>query len=95
MSSVHLTTSNILLDMGNSHHTPDIRLPVARVVNGQPSPWSTWRNLSIRRRFDELMEPIRPGLQVAAMYVVGLFPIFAIIGLATALLWVAGMQASP
>jgi hypothetical protein len=64
------------------------------VVN-RGGPALTLRNLNLRRGVDDLVEPLIPRLRVALGYVVGLFPIFAVVVLLVGLLWAAGMQSSP
>jgi hypothetical protein len=64
------------------------------VVN-RDAPTLTLRTLDLRRGVGDLVEPLIPRLRVALGYVVGLFPIFAVVFLLVSLLWAAAMQSSP
>ncbi|MCG8417670.1 MAG: hypothetical protein MJE77_06960 [Proteobacteria bacterium] len=58
-----------------------------------------WRDLRVRyrvtRTFGRVLRPLLPLLRAAAVYFVGFFPLWAALGLATALLWIAGLRSSP
>jgi len=77
-----------------SNHLDDIGLPQARLLHHGKSA-TTWRKLSMRSRMDQLWAPMRPRVQVAASVFFGLFPLFAIAGIAAAMLWAAGFHGTP
>lgn len=72
---------------------PSRDFPTARVVNAA-TPLPIW-NFRIRERLHDLCEPVVPGLQTLAFYLVGLFPLVAVVLLAAALLIIAGYHGSP
>jgi hypothetical protein len=66
------------------------RIPSARVVSGVDP-----IHRPLGSRVSKAMAPARTGARTAAYYVVGLWPIVTVMGLAFALLWSAGMGQSP
>lgn len=72
---------------------PSRDFPTARVVSAA-TPLPIW-NFRIRERVQELCEPVIPGLQAAAVYLVAFFPLVAIVLMAAALLLIAGYHGSP
>ncbi|MEM9490304.1 MAG: hypothetical protein AAGC55_14255 [Myxococcota bacterium] len=73
-------------------------LPSARLINGG-APAPSLRRAAMLRRLDDaragLVDTIRPYARTAALYFVGFFPLFVVLGLAIALLWAAGIAGSP
>jgi len=66
------------------------QIPNVRIVSGvapihQP----------ISRRVSKALAPMKSGARTTAYYVAGLWPLLAMMGLAFALIWSAGMNASP
>lgn len=86
--------SGILRIMGDTRTTLP-SLPAARIVSRGRISLPTWRALALRRRMNAALTPLRPALETAAVYVIGLFPLVAALGLATALIWIAGFHSSP
>lgn len=74
-------------------HKPG-ELPSARIVQRSgvaPPP----RARSLKERVGTTFEPMEPALQVGLRYLVGLWPIWAIVLMMISFLWAAGFKGSP
>lgn len=93
--------------MGRQHHRPNraagpvdrTSIPAARILRQAGVDTPTWRNLDIRQRISDryrrLADPLAPHARTFAVYFFGLFPLWAIVAMVVAFLWIAGLRSSP